>query len=215
MVLSTMLPLVAGRFGSVDCRCRLHMCRTMRRRAQLFMPSPGSLPAPPPHVSALSCPHGISPLPHCPPCFAPPLPLRVCPCSLAPTSTRHTNAGLKLQQQDKGAGLVSNDPAGKHPGTARCARCGCCRLWVFAGDSQGMLQSAGATMTCLASCVYVLISGIFSGELCHSPLWFLTAPPRHRRRRSLCRLQRRRCACPGRPGPRHRRGHRAGPEGHR
>lgn len=31
---------------------------------------------------------------------------------LAPTSTRHTNAGAKLLPADKSVGLVSNDPAG-------------------------------------------------------------------------------------------------------
>lgn len=41
------------------------------------------------------------------------LPLVAGRFGLAPTSTRHTNAGVKLQPQDKAAGLYSNDPAGE------------------------------------------------------------------------------------------------------
>ncbi|KAL4459014.1 hypothetical protein ABPG75_013879 [Micractinium tetrahymenae] len=40
------------------------------------------------------------------------LPLVAGRFGLAPTSTRHTNAGVKLQAEDKSAGLYSNDPAG-------------------------------------------------------------------------------------------------------
>ncbi|PSC76542.1 Photosystem I reaction center subunit chloroplastic [Micractinium conductrix] len=40
------------------------------------------------------------------------LPLVAGRFGLAPTSTRHTNAGVKLLPQDKSAGLMSNDPAG-------------------------------------------------------------------------------------------------------
>lgn len=40
------------------------------------------------------------------------LPLVAGRFGLAPTSTRHTNAGAKLLPADKAAGLVSNDPAG-------------------------------------------------------------------------------------------------------
>lgn len=41
------------------------------------------------------------------------LPLVAGRFGLAPTSTRHTNAGVKLLPQDKAAGLYSNDPAGE------------------------------------------------------------------------------------------------------
>ena len=43
------------------------------------------------------------------------LPLVAGRFGLAPTSTRHTNAGVKLLPQDKSAGLMSNDPAGGCP----------------------------------------------------------------------------------------------------
>jgi photosystem I subunit 10 len=44
------------------------------------------------------------------------LPLVAGRFGLAPTSTRHTNPGLKLLPTDKSAGLYSGDPAGELPG---------------------------------------------------------------------------------------------------